>query len=88
MEGILPEDIQWRGDKSNLSPNFVQGLLDRDQERVEAVVHGKVSSLTQYVDVAALQQLYERVAQEREGNDAANLFRAVVLAVWLDHHVS
>jgi len=88
MEGILPEDIRWRGDKSNLSPNFVQGLLDRDQERVEAVVHGEVSSLTQYVDVAALQQLYERVVQEREGSDAVNLFRAVVLAVWLDHHVS
>jgi len=36
--GILPEEVQWRGAKSNMAPSFDHGLLAFERERLEEVI--------------------------------------------------
>lgn len=50
MNGILPPEIQWRGDKAYLSPNFNHVLLQFERDRIEDVIEGESPPLEMYAD--------------------------------------
>jgi asparagine synthase (glutamine-hydrolysing) len=85
MEGILPESVRWRHSKANLSPNFYCRLLDRDRQKLEAVILSDPSELEPYVDVPSLRQAYEAYSSNplSRHDDSVNIFSAVNLAIWL-----
>ncbi len=85
MDGILPLEIQWRGDKSDLSTNFNRGLFTTDRQLVEDVVLDNPQPIAGYVTMAALRTAYARCLSEPRTEDVMAVWRAVSLAHWLNH---
>jgi asparagine synthase (glutamine-hydrolysing) len=84
MDGILPPEIQWRGSKANLSPNFHRRFraVDVQQSR-----NAKDELLSPFVRMDALRRLaanYGTSGEEIEMKpEALTLFRVSVLEAWL-----
>ena len=85
MEGILPETVRWRPGKANLSPNFFNRLVDRDQQMLESVILDDPSEIEPYLDIPLLREAYEAYHKNPIGRqqDSMSIFSAVNLAIWL-----
>jgi asparagine synthase (glutamine-hydrolysing) len=84
LAGILPEDVQWRGGKSNLGPSFTHGFLTFEQERLREVLFDQPELIETYTDITALREAYDRfVARDAYDDDEIAIWRAVTLALWL-----
>jgi asparagine synthase (glutamine-hydrolysing) len=84
MKGILPEDVRWRPDKADLSPNFMRQIREHDRDLIEEVVLKNPDVIEAYVDIDALRRVYDRyLARQMSEGDALALYRAVVLGLWL-----
>lgn len=86
MEGILPPEVQWRNDKGDLAYNVVFRLRDRDRETLRASLFDEPSVLAPYVDMEELRRIHRRFdapGLRHARNDAARLYIAAVLALWL-----
>ena len=87
MEGILPTDIQWRTDKSNIGSSVKVNLLKYGSERIEAMMDDGTSALRRYVDTRVLREAYDRYKREpmtRE-REALLILTNVYLSNWLKH---
>jgi asparagine synthase (glutamine-hydrolysing) len=83
MEGIVPPEVQWRKDKSRLSPNFINGLWRFERERLESL-RDNAACLDGLVDRQQLVDALDRFSQRRTRPDADNmLWPALNLAAWL-----
>ncbi|YAF95739.1 MAG: lasso peptide isopeptide bond-forming cyclase [Nodularia sp. CChRGM 3473] len=88
LEGILPEKVQWRGDKTNLTPNFYDGLLKRDRQILDDVMCNKLRNIEKYINIDFLQSAYQRIISgenQINNEDIMAVWQAVTLALWLDH---
>jgi asparagine synthase (glutamine-hydrolysing) len=85
MNGILPEKVQWRGGKTDMTPNFLRGLLNFDRELVDEVVVNHQSPIQEFVDFSTLQKSHHRLISqgEKTNDDTINVWKAVTLALWL-----
>jgi hypothetical protein len=87
MAGRLPEEVQARLHKGNLSAHFRLSLLDYERTTLEEVILNKPEMIEAYIDVAALRAAYHRYAAEpaerARDQDALTVFLAVTLALWL-----
>jgi asparagine synthase (glutamine-hydrolysing) len=83
MQGILPEIIQWRVDKTNLHHSFEYGLRQFELKQFETVLDHS-ALLQPYLDLATLRPMHDRfVAQTATEAEVNRLWRAVTLALWL-----
>jgi asparagine synthase (glutamine-hydrolysing) len=85
MAGILPEEIQWRSSKANLSPNFIARLIFSDPQRLQRAIGENTDVLSPYFDVSALLRVYQRAAARPTEEDALIVWKAATLAGWLKH---
>lgn len=88
LDGILPEKVQWRGGKTDLSPNFDDGFLKRDRKLLDEVMSHQIKNIEKYVDMNFLQAAYERLTSE--GSEIANddcmaVWQGAVLALWIEY---
>jgi asparagine synthase (glutamine-hydrolysing) len=88
MAGILPEQVRWRGNKADMTPNFVSGLVQTNHHQLHVALTDKLKSLTQAIDIAVLQASYQRLlsGDRATGADRIITWQAAALASWLDHH--
>lgn len=85
MTGILPVDVQWRRNKSNLAPNFDHGLLAFERERLDEVMLKSPEGIEEFVDVTALREAHCRFVSEQatKDEDVDSLWKAMSLSLWL-----
>jgi len=83
MSGILPPEIQWRGDKSDLSPNFNHVLLRFERDRIEHVIEEESTLIEEYVDMTAVRDAYARYESTGDHEAAIAVWKTVTLALWL-----
>jgi asparagine synthase (glutamine-hydrolysing) len=83
MQGILPPEIQWRTGKANLSPNFYRNLSAMGKETLGRVLLEDRRVVEKFVDMAALNKIYQRYTQYPSNSDAMTLFVTVGLAAWI-----
>jgi len=84
MCGILPQEVQWRPGKANLSGNFRKGIRTSDKNFIEEVLFIKPGCLQGYVNLKSLQEAYTRYEScSSEGNDC-HFWAPVTLALWLN----
>jgi asparagine synthase (glutamine-hydrolysing) len=83
LAGILPVEVQWRGSKSNLGPNFEHGLLAYERQRLEEVILKDSEIIEKYVDITLLREAYHRFVSGETTDDALMIWKAVSLALWL-----
>lgn len=86
LVNCLPEKICWRSDKANLAPNFRQGLLRFERDRLEKLILENPQPIQAYVDVAALRTIYQRYASQASADDDILVWLAVTLALWINHN--
>lgn len=84
LEGILPTDVQWRGGKTSMTPNFRQGLLRFNQAVLQAVIM-EPSSAAEYIDWTAVQSAYQRLIAHDDATEAdlQAIWKGTVLSLWL-----
>jgi len=86
MEGILPQEVQWRPGKANFTPSLERGLLAYERERLEQVILKNPEVFEAYVDVTATRQAYKRLVSDSASEDDVNsLWRTVFLSLWLSN---
>ena len=85
MAGILPETVQWRQSKANLSPNFYMRLVDQDNNAVSETLMKKSDHLEPYVDLKSIREAYRQCQANplRSHDYSLNIFAAVNLGIWL-----
>jgi len=84
MDGLVPDEVRWRADKTNMHPCFVHGLLVLDKELLEETITDGLDLLIPYADLAFIRSLYEQVVQkpteEVSTPEITTLWRAVAMA--------
>ena len=92
LEGILPEKVQWRGGKADLSANFDDGFINRNREILDDVMSHKIQYIEKYANIDFLQATYQRlisskgqVGQRLNDEECIAVWQAVVLALWFDY---
>jgi asparagine synthase (glutamine-hydrolysing) len=88
LANLLPEAIQWRGGKTNLTPNFLRGLLTLDRTLLDDVINNRLQTVASYINLDLVRQAYCRIIAGRKVTevDTSIVWRAVVLTLWLEHH--
>lgn len=84
MEQILPPKVQWRGGKSDMSPNFTRSLITYERDTIEAILKDP-KVIAEYVDIVELRQAYDRYLSQGQESEALTIWKAVTLALWLKH---
>lgn len=85
MNGILPEDVQWRPLKQNLSPNFRRGLGQAARDLVQ-LANEQRHPVGDYVDLGCLRARSEEYLSgglERRRENSLLLHRVAMLSLWL-----
>jgi len=86
MEGVLPPEIQWRGSKGNLSPNFHRQLLSRDEANLEHVVSDPAATQG-FLHAESMRRAFAEYREQplgAGGKHSIQLFTAANLALWLE----
>src|SRR6266568_4415403 len=88
MANILPEKVQWRGGKADLSQNFFRSLLTSEGKVLEEMVRNPVAAIWEYVDQEALRRIYHRAVSSGDRDAALVLWQALALELWLQQYNS
>ncbi len=85
MENILPSQIQWRGGKTLMTPNFLRGFLHLDRKVVDNVINRDAHLIEKFVDLNSLHRFHKHLALEKEltNNEIIPVWKATTLALWM-----
>jgi asparagine synthase (glutamine-hydrolysing) len=85
LSGILPEEIRWRGGKTDMNPNFVCGLLISDRDALDEAILNQPQVIEKYVNIGSLSRLYRRLVSRDRINieDAMTIWKVATLVCWL-----
>ncbi len=81
---LLPDEICWRGTKSDLNPNFKRGLIAFEREQIHKTIIRGEGPVREYADIPALRRAYGRYLRRNSDRDALTVWKAVTLDLWLD----
>ncbi|MDQ6771360.1 MAG: asparagine synthase-related protein [Gemmatimonadota bacterium] len=82
MTGILPPEVQWRGDKTDLSPVLHRGLLKFDRHLLDELLLNDPTPIERYLDMPHVRTAYRRYTESGR-DDSLTVWRAATLALWL-----
>jgi asparagine synthase (glutamine-hydrolysing) len=84
MEGIIPPDVQWRTDKSNIGASLKVNLHRYGAEELENALFEQ-PGLDKYLDLGRLREFYDEYRSNPLGRDAVVLLMltTVYLSSWL-----
>ncbi|MBW4630355.1 MAG: lasso peptide isopeptide bond-forming cyclase [Iphinoe sp. HA4291-MV1] len=93
MTKILPEQVQWRRGKSDMSLSFVHGLLVHNRELVDEVMQNHLTDIAEYVNTNNLRKIYEELISGKhikppESLIDVSLWQVAMFALWLRHTYS
>jgi hypothetical protein len=84
MQGIIPADVQWRTDKSNIGASLKIDLLKYGYRELDDAV-ATDSPLAEYLDMNLLKQVYREYQSDTGKDDKGVLLMltSVYLSSWL-----
>ncbi len=82
MNTIVPATVQWRGGKTNLTPNFIRALTFEREQLEEVILHNS-QEIEAFVNMSALRSAYHRFMSKCHYRDAMRVWEGVMLALWL-----
>ena len=85
MEGIIPADVQWRTDKSNIGASLKVNLHRYGADELDEVFFEGARRLEKYLDIDLLRNVYDEYRSNPLGKDAVVLLMltTVYLSSWL-----
>ena len=84
MNNILPNEIQWRKNKGDLSYNFNTGLKN-EKDILYDIIFKKSYLISDYVDIKMLKQIYENYLSNNNSRDSIYIWNSIILALWLQN---
>jgi hypothetical protein len=88
MDGLLPDEVRWRRGKEHLGWAFTFALMQLCKDRLRIDIERNRSTISQYVDMQAVEHACEAYCRTGHSHDAENLYLVAHLAVWLERHSS
>ncbi|GAB1545531.1 lasso peptide isopeptide bond-forming cyclase [Scytonema sp. NUACC21] len=90
MNNVLPEQVQWRRGKSDMSASFVCGLLVLNREVLDEVMQNYLNSITEYVNTKDVHKIYKELISTSdikppESLIDVSLWQVAMFALWLHH---
>lgn len=85
MQDILPPSVQWRGGKTNMTPNCLYGLLQYNQKLLDEVMIMQTETIAPYINLDTLRQSYKKLVLSNVATDEdfSRVWQATGLALWL-----
>lgn len=85
MTGILPPDVQWRTDKSNIGASVKVNMEKYGADKLNEVIHSNSWRLEKYMDVEFLRSVYAdyKVDPMHKDSEALFMLTTVYLSNWL-----
>ena len=83
MEGILPEEVRWRPDKTNFSPSVTSWALSLERNVLEKAILGNAEIAADYIDFASLKALYGRFLLSPMNVHLTDIWSVASLGAWL-----
>lgn len=86
MKNVLPNQVQWRLGKGNMSHTFQYGLLTLDRKVLDEVMLNHLQTAETYVDTNVLRAAYERLISASKVNlqeERLPVWKGAMLALWL-----
>ncbi|NEU76651.1 lasso peptide isopeptide bond-forming cyclase [Hassallia byssoidea VB512170] len=86
MKNVLPDQVQWRLGKGNMSHTFQYGLLTLDRKVLDEVMLNHLQAAETYVDTNVLRAAYERLISASKVNlqeERLPVWKGAMLALWL-----
>jgi asparagine synthase (glutamine-hydrolysing) len=83
MAGILPPEVQWRSDKTDIGSNFRRGLLNLERKVLDEVFVNNPGSIEKYVDIPTLREVYHGFTSQVASAYSGQIWSVVTLALWL-----
>jgi asparagine synthase (glutamine-hydrolysing) len=88
MSDILPEKVQWRIGKADLSSSFVYGLLQHNRKLLNEVMENSLEQIDPFVDTKYLRTIYEDLTSTKEiklpeSLIDVSLWQVSMFALWL-----
>lgn len=84
MENILPSEIQWRPQKTDLSPTYKKNLLLFEHNILEKMIYNDNKIIKDYIDLEKLQGLFEKY-KVGNGQNEFDIWIVVLLYSWLKY---
>ncbi|MEM6614682.1 MAG: lasso peptide isopeptide bond-forming cyclase [Cyanobacteria bacterium P01_C01_bin.72] len=83
LQGILPPEIEQRGDKGNLSAAFEFGLRTHEPDLARQISASPSKAIANYVNLDTFQTAYQRyIARDNSAVDTMTIWKTVNLALW------
>jgi asparagine synthase (glutamine-hydrolysing) len=85
MQGILPDKVQWRGSKSDLSYGFNHNLFQHAYHLLHPLIFEKPDIISPYLNVGQLRNLYNAFMENhgKPTNAGLTLYKSAMLSQWL-----
>lgn len=84
LADYLPDRIRTRHGKANLHPNFVRSTTTLGKEQLDAMIYDDMEAAAEYVDISRVRAAYRGVQQGASDEILFPIWRAAVLAHWLN----
>ncbi len=86
MAGFLPQEVQWRGGKGNLSYGFDRGLLKFERGRLEQMLTQELNLIEEYINKKTVTEACQKfISQQSHDDDATVTWKALDLSLWLNY---
>ncbi len=83
MEGILPDQIRWRFDKTDFTPNLLHGLRENDQHLLQSTVK-RLTAIGEFVEISAVNDIIDRVSHQTATiPEMGTLLNVALLDIWM-----
>ncbi len=85
MKDILPEDVRWRTDKSDIGAGIKLNLLKYGRREIEEAIGASSAALEKYIDIDALRKTYSEYKSDplKKDSEALLILSSVYLSNWL-----
>lgn len=84
MKDVLPIELQTRLTKADLGTNFRPKLLQYQEERLQQLIDREIETLTEYLDIKRVRQVYENYRNNPNDEDGAmTIYGMLNLANWI-----
>jgi len=81
MENILPPEIQWRYEKTDLSPTYKKTLLF-EENLLKKMIYDEYDIIENYVEIEKIKEIFEK-NDSLNGKDLFNIWIFTILYWWL-----
>ncbi|WP_017317179.1 lasso peptide isopeptide bond-forming cyclase [Mastigocladopsis repens] len=90
MTNVLPEQVQWRRGKSDMSSSFVHGLLVHNRKLVDEVMQNDLHGIAEYINTKYLRKIYKELISVSEIKPPeslidVSLWQVAMFTLWLQH---